>query len=313
MTHRLTVFEDSYDAFIKEQKQKALRGKPTELDEIVTLIRMMQDYKMDDHCGIAGQNGVGKTYGSMMLMKKYFTRFMKGESWMQNMMLAKHTTDDVIDFILNNKKTLCGIDELNQYLNYKKHADSEQVHLIEMMELARSNSIGFVGNIRDPRKLTLNYRQGKLSIVVWTIDRYIEGGSYAALFVANPSVESRDKFGFSRLSSDIQSFAELRAIMENEIPTFVNYVRIPNVSTVLSKKEIDDYEALKDTAMAHAHMNHCMKEFRKKKLDFDELKTRLDRLRKKLGDALVDNALSEAESKLKAKKQKELKEWLEED
>ncbi len=309
MNHKLTVFEDSYDAFIKLQKGKAAIGKPTELKDVVELIKMMQSFKMDDHCGITGQNGVGKSYGLMMLMKEYYGN----APWMPNMLMADKTTNDVIDFALNNSQTLCGIDELNLYFNYKKHADAEQVHLINMLELARENSIGFVGNIRDPRKLTLNYRQGKLSIVIWTIDRYVEGGAYAALFVANPSVESKDKFGFSWLNSDIQSFAELREIFENRIPSFVNYVRFPNVKDVLTQKEIDEYSIMKQSAMAHAHLNHLSKQLKKKKLDMEDFTNEVEKLRKKLGDALIDQVLVAAQSKQQSKKQRFIEEYMGDD
>lgn len=264
----ITVFEDTYLAFVNKIKQRGL----CTINDVYDLIKMMQKFEMDCHIVIAGQNGVGKTSLLLAVMSKFH-----GKQWFPNLMLAKHTTNDIIQFILHKSVTLCGVDEWNQYLNYLEHGSSEQKHFMTQLELARSKSIAFVGCVRDPRKLTKNYRDGKMSVVLWTLDRYIDGGSYAAVFVTNPVIESYDRFGFDMIPGDIIDFDEIRTVFES-LPSFVGYLNMDNLLNHLDKKEITHYKQEKDMAMAYAHANHVISQYNKKKITRDELMAELHKL-----------------------------------
>lgn len=241
---------------------------------------------MDCHTVIAGQNGVGKSYILLMLLKMGI-----GKNFLKNLILAKDTSNDLVQFMLDHENTLCGIDEMNLYFSYKEHSDHDQIHLINQLELARSKRIGYIGCVRDPRKLTLNYRQGKMSLVIWVLDRFSSGGSYAALFAANPSVESPDKFGFSWISYDPVNFDDLRRAFE-DLPSFLGYVKIPNAKTILTEEEIKQYKKEKEIAMSYANLNHLIKQYSKKKIDHRELYKNTEKLKTILGTEIVEKELS---------------------
>ncbi len=297
---RETIFEGIYDAFIQRQRQKALTAKPCAIDEIIEIMKMMQKYELDCHCVIAGQNGVGKSYILLAMLKAAC-----GDGFLSSMIYADKTSDDLVTFMLENRNVFCGIDEMNLYFNYKKHAEEDQVHLINMLELAREHSIGFIGNARDPRKLTYNYRNGKMSIVIWVLDRFTDGGSYAAVFIANPSIESSDRFGFSALGGALGSFSEVRQVFENDVPSFVNWLDMKHIRKYVSAEQVKEYRVQKDIAMAEAQFNHLVKKFRKKKIDIDELAASLGKLRKLLGAAKVDAMIEECSRKAPRKKKAE--------
>lgn len=263
------VFESIYQAFIDGLKNKGL----FELDDILKLARMLQDVEADLHVTVAGQNGVGKSFLMLMLLKQYV-----GKGWEHNMMLAGNRPNDIITFLLKNEKTMLAVDEWNQFLYYKQGAELEQQHLITTLELARSKRIATVGCIRDPRKLSYNFRSGKMSIVLWLLDRFREGGSVAAVFVASPMIESEDRFGFMYLSDEVESFEAMREMMES-LPSFVGYMKVPDARTILSRKELDGYRKAKETAMAYAHYNYCRKMLKKRRMDMEEYNEQIRQLK----------------------------------
>jgi len=291
--HRKTVFEDTYLSFLNACREKG----QVILQDLIKLIYMMQSNEMDCHIVIAGQNGCGKSYVLLMLLKEFMKLDGKQDpDWLRNMMLSDKTTDDFVQFLLLNENTILGVDELNQYLFYKQHAEDQQNHLIKQLELARSKRIAIAGCVRDPRKLTLNYRQGKMSIVIWLVDRYTDGGSYAAVFVANPAVETTDKFGFSYISADMIDFEELRCSFEG-LPSFIGYMAIPNISGFLTQKEIETYKIAKRKSMALAHLNYCVERVRKKRISIHDFIEELNKLRQIIGDTDAVRLLAKAEER----------------
>jgi GTPase SAR1 family protein len=269
-----TVFEDIYNVALERIRQRGL----VERSDLIGIIRMQQKYEMDCHIVIAGQNGVGKTYLLLMMMREYLDA-----PFLPNLLLAKDDYDKFVQFILTEENTLLGVDELNQYLDYKKHAETEQGHLIRQLELARSNRIGIIGCVRDPRKLTLNYRQGKMSIVIWILDRFTYGGSYAAVFIGNPSIESYDKFGFSMIAENLIDMPVVREVFET-LPSFIGYMRIPDISGIVPKEEIEHYKREKQMAMAYAHVKELHAQYRKRKKTYEECVAAIRLLQGKFGE-----------------------------
>lgn len=289
---RKTVFENIYLELINENR---VNGRPTKLvkfENILKLISMMQNYELDCHVVIAGQNGVGKSYLLMILLKSVL-----GDKFLNNMIWAKDTSTDIIDKILVNRKTVFGIDELNYYLNYKEHASIEQNHFIKSLETAREKAIGFIGCVRDPRKLTYNYRNGKMSIVIWVLDRFTDGGAYCAVFIANPVIESSDSFGFDFLNFNITNFDELKVIIE-EIPSFNGYMVVPKIDKYLTPNEIKSYKEIKDISMAYSQLNHFISLLLKRKINKSEFDYKTQNLINILG---LEN-YTEAVNKIKVNK-----------
>lgn len=279
---RETVFENSYMNFINSVKEKEL----CEMKDIVKLTKIMQDNEMDCFIVFAGQNGTGKSMANLM-----FCKLHNPKEFMNNYFLADKTSDDIVDYYLFNEKTCLGIDELNQYLYYKQHASNEQNHLITQMELSRSQEVITTGCIRDPRKLTLNFRDGKMSILIWLIDRFKDkSGSYGVVLVGNPSLEGEDRFGIDWLRIETPDFEDMRAQLEN-LPSFIGYIKIPNAYEVLSKEEITNYRQLKKKAMAHADLNYCIKKVKSKKMDLDEFYKKVEKFKVVLGAEIVDSKI----------------------
>jgi len=267
------VFESIYMGFVNAMQTKTfIMKEPLTIQEINELIKMLQVYENDCHVAIVGQNGSGKSYLMLMFLKDELK-----EKMLEHIIFAKHTTADITNFILHNTRTLLGIDELRQFFDYKKHASDEQNHLIGMIELGREKRIGIIGCVRDFKKITVNYRNGKVAVVIWIIDRFKDGGSYAAVFVANPLIEGSDRFGFNTLSIGVVDFNQMRAELER-LPTFVGYLKIPNIHEVLTDEEIALYKKEKQIAMAYANLKYHVDRYRKKKIEFEELRDELNRI-----------------------------------
>jgi hypothetical protein len=154
-----------------------------------------------------------------------------------------------------------------------------------MIELARSKCIPIIGCIRDPRKLTLNYRNGKLSVCLWVLDRWKGGkGAYAAVFVANNMVEGEDRFGWEYLSIDSFDYDNMRYQIEHT-PSFVGYMRIPPISKALTPAEVKEYKKQKDVAQAFAHLNYIIARFKKGKIEPEDMELEMMTLEKIIPDA----------------------------
>jgi hypothetical protein len=270
------VFEGTYNDLLL----KAATKGTLEMADVISLLRELQANKTDCHLAIGGQNGVGKSIVLLMMQKAY-----QGKISFDNLFLADKTTNDIIRFLLTNRNTLLCIDELNISFGYKQHATTEQNHLISMVELARSKMIPIVGCIRDPRKLTLNYRQGKLSICIWVLDRLKKDkGAYAAVFVANNMVEGEDRFGWQYLTIDSFDYDQMRSQIE-KVPSFVCYMWIPPALKILTKDEIAAYDEKKDVAQAYAHLNHVIKQVKKGKMLPEDAELEISVLEKIIPDA----------------------------
>lgn len=190
---RTAILEDVYQATINKMRT----SKKASMKDIISLAKHMQRNKMDCHIVIAGQNGLGKTVLELGTGLQFYNN--DEHALFSNLITAENTTNDLVLYILKNKKTLCMIDELNVFLDYKQHMDTMQRHLVTSFELARSKEIIFLGCVRTPEKLTYNYRNGKMSICLWVLDRFEEGGAYAAVLIAPASIEAEDRFGFDLL------------------------------------------------------------------------------------------------------------------
>jgi len=279
---KTAVFEGTYAPAIEKMRKMRVIG----FKEILDIIAILRTFEMDCQVVIAGQNGVGKSILQNIMLKAEL-----GDSWMDNLIMGDKLTADIVQLILENENTLLGIDELNLYLNYRKHSESDQQHLLNTFELARENAIGVLGCVRDPRKLTLNYRNGKMTIVIWVLDRFREGGSYAAVFIANPAIESSMRFGFDWLDTDLQSFDRVRAVIENQVTSFVCYMKIPDAKEYLTTAEIKKYRAMKKVAKAAAHLEYLIRQLNRKKISRPYFDDALAKLRPMIDEGTIEKYL----------------------
>lgn len=265
------VFEGTFDDLLR----KAVRQKTLTIKDIVWFMKELQSMESDSHICIAGQNGTGKSYLMLMILKEYLGRIDD-----ENLFLADKTSNDIITFLLTHEDTILAIDELNLNFSYKMHATKQQNHLINSIELARSKRIPIAGCIRDPRKLTLNYRNSKVAIILFILDRWKKGkGAYAAILIGNPMLEGEDRFGLAGLDITSFNYDEMRYQLES-LPSFVGYMRIPPINDMLSEDEISGYRKAKETAMAKAHLNYLKEQAAKKKISPDDLEKELAVLEK---------------------------------
>ncbi len=280
---KIAILEDIYQKAIEFMKKEEF----VTLDDLLSLSRHMQSNEMDVHIIIAGQNGLGKTILELALMSMWYET---EEEILNNLITAENTTSDLITYILGNEGKLCGIDEMNIFLDYKQHSDLMQRHLITSFELARSKRIVFLGCVRDPRKLSLNYRNGKMSIVVWMLDRYEEGGAYGAVFIAPASVEAEDRFGFDAIPQFTGDFDSLRFYMEN-LPSFSGWLKVEHKDKLVKQSLLDKYKEVKNTAMAYSHVNKLVDLFCKGRVSETEYDNNINQLKEMLGEANVNQVL----------------------
>lgn len=209
-------------------------------ENIINFILELRKYEFDAHITIAGQNGVGKTMLALALAK----RMDKDIFQKNNIIYAFHSYSHFIDKLTKQKDCVVVCDELGKFFNYKSSMTSTQIALFNTIEIARANRIALIGCCRDARRLNNNYRNGKVQIIIWVIDRFFPNPywvSYAMVFLANPVLEHEDKFGFDLAFYNARSIEDMRVIGEN-LDTFAGYLLIGNVLLDITPEELKQYQ-----------------------------------------------------------------------
>ena len=86
---------------------------------------------------------------------------------------------------------------------------------------------------------------------------------------------------------------ELRIIFENYVPSFVTWMKIPNMREILTKEEIEKYKTEKNKAMAYAELRRLIHEYGKRKIDEHDFKQGLNNLTI-LSEEEIENAILRA-------------------
>jgi hypothetical protein len=209
-----------------------------EIEYIIDFIKALQDHEFDAHVVIQGQNGVGKSALMLEILKRLDPNSIKND----NIVYAFHSTSHLIKKIKDSKKTAIGIDELKRFFHYRMHSTTEQIVLTNLIEYARSNCIAFIGCANDIRRINNNYRNAKVQMVIWLLDRYDDnevGKSYGLVFIGNPALEEEDKFMMESFKN-VYSFEQIRVIAEN-LPTFMGYLFVEDIKNVLTDEELRIY------------------------------------------------------------------------
>ena len=224
------------------------------LNFIADYIKFLQKNKFDAHVCIMGANGMGKSLLGLELVK-----LIDPNAIMERKLVFASTPISVlISKIANEKESAIFIDEAKSFFNYKRSMTLEQVLLVNQIEYARDNMNAFVVCTNDIRRLNNNYRNSKVQVLLWILDRFkkAKGGiiGYSAVFVSNPSVEAEDKFEIDMMDKRYNSEG-LRIIAENT-SSFIGYHLIKDISFYLTKEELDIYYQEKEKSKKEIAKNY---------------------------------------------------------
>ena len=241
---KATLPSDDIGVFEKLQKQMMWRvhnNKPIGLmtfEDLKYFCDYLISYELDCHICIAGQNGVGKSW-TMLSLAMFLNPDFDVES---DFIYSFNTTADLIDKLMNYKNKVICVDEANVFFNYRKSQTKENVALINAIEICRSRKNIVITAVRDVRKLDLNYRNGKVSVLIMLNDRTISNNRpFGMVFMGNWFIENDDKFMLDYLQY-INTHSAFRLKAE-ELPTFRGYFVTENH---FNKQQIDKYLEYKD-------------------------------------------------------------------
>jgi len=278
--------EGILESIIENFKKKVeMNDGFVEIDYIVDFIRDLQNHEYDAHVVIMGQNGNGKSMLMLELMKR-----LDANSIRENIIYPFNTIQDLIKKIEKSKKSVIGIDELKRFFHYKMHMTLEQIVLTNLIEYARSNCTAFVGCCNDIRRINSNYRNSKVQMVIWLLDRYENGDikSYGLVFIGNPALEEEDKFMLNNFQN-VYSFEQIRLIAES-LQTFVGYLLVEDISYVLTQEELQMYKERKQRGIEEEAQKYIQ---RLKAKESEEKKIATLEDAKTYSQEILENALEE--------------------
>lgn len=212
-------------------------GGTVRIQNVVEFIRGLQHHEYDAHIVVQGQNGNGKSMLMLALLKSLDENAIKDNK----IVYAYDRTSRLIQMLRDFKKSAVGIDEGKKFFHYKQSMTLESIVLTNMIEYARENRNCFVVCTNDCRRLSNNYRNAKVQMVIWLLDRFEEGKtkSYGLVFVGNPAIEEEDKFMLNAFGN-LYSFESIRCVAER-LPTFYGYIFLDDIKNIVSEDEIKAY------------------------------------------------------------------------
>lgn len=237
---------------------------------LTNFIRELQYNEYDAHIVIMGQNGSGKSMLMLALMKLLDTNSIKEG----RIVYAYDSTKKLIKILKESQNACIGIDEGKKFFHYKRGMETEQVVLMNMIEYARENRNAFIVCSNDIRRLNNNYRNSKVQVVVWLIDRYDKENqkmkSYGLVFVGNPALEEEDKFNMNSFTG-LYTFEQIRIVAESN-PTFYGYLFLEDIKNIVSEEEIKIYQEQKKKGIQETADKYMQKLDKKEKSENSENK-----------------------------------------
>jgi len=247
--------EGILERIINNFQNRVIEGRGVvKLEYVVEFIRALQMHEYDAHIVIQGQNGNGKSMLMLALLK-----LLDPNSIRENKIVyAYDRTSRLIKMLRDYKQSAIGIDEGKKFFHYKQSMTLESIVLTNMIEYARENRNCFVVCTNSCNRLNNNYRNSKVQMVIWLLDRYDEGKvkSYALVFVGNPALEEEDKFLLNAFTN-LYSFESIRCVAE-KLPTFYGYLFLEDVRSVVDPEELNIYRRNKQMGIkqvADEYMN----------------------------------------------------------
>lgn len=244
------------------------------IEDIAEYIQTLRKNKYDSHIIVQGQNGTGKSYFMLALMKE-LAKYIKDSDFKsmikKNIFYAFNETEDLIKALLSSEDQIFGIDEAKKFLHYKQSMTKDQIFLINCFEYARSKRNTIVSCTNDVRRLNNNYRNSKAQILIWFLDRMPESEtrkivSYGLVFIGLPSLEEEDKFLIDDITG-VYNTEGLRVIAETK-PTMIGYFLFENINKYLTDEEIEIYEELKKKGIEYSkeYVIEKMKQYEEKNI-----------------------------------------------
>jgi len=272
----------TFERKIIENKGESIteRKGVVKIEYIVDFIRALQTHEYDAHVCIMGQNGNGKSYFMLVLMK-----LLDPNSILNNRIVyAYDKTSILITLLRESKSSVIGIDEAKKFFHYKQSMGTESIVLQNMIEYARENKNAIIACTNDIRRLNNNYRNAKVQLLVWLIDRFeeetAEVRSYGLVFVGNPALEEEDKFRMN-FFQNLTSFEQIRLVAES-LPTFYGYIFLEDIKNIVSDEELRYYKEQKKKGIETVAQEYIKRLERKENPEIQEKNTQIDKLKSML-------------------------------
>lgn len=203
----------------------------------------LREHLMDSHIGYMGPNGVGKSMAVASVLAETPDKIRA-----EDIIFPYIGVDDLIGRITSRSDRNFWLDEIGAFFPYKESMTRDQIELFKAIEVARSHRNAFHSCMRDVRRINNNYRNGKIALLIWLLDRDDDNPStYAAVLLGNPFFETEDRFNLSMLGQTYD-FNIMRKQIER-LPSFVGYMHFSDVKRKVPKKMLDMYEAEKEAGI----------------------------------------------------------------
>jgi len=268
------------ERLIKHFEQKVIDNEGVvDIRYVAEFVRELQNHEYDAHVVIMGQNGSGKSMLMLALMKLLDPNSIKENK----IVYAYDRTSRLISILKDMRDGVVGIDEAKKFFHYKQSMTTEQIVLTNMIEYARENRNAVVSCTNDVRRLNNNYRNAKVQMVIWLLDRYDEKEerlkSYGLVFIGNPALEEEDKFQMNSFMN-LYSFESIRLVAES-LPTFYGYVFLEDIKNIVSEEELRIYQENKKKGIMQVATEYLEKLSKKEDGDNGE-KNELDAVVEKI-------------------------------
>lgn len=234
-------------------------------------VELLRNNEFHTHIVIQGNNGVGKSYLMLELMKI----LNDGKLNINDIYFAYHTHADLIDAITQQKNKIIGIDEAKKFMDKQETLTANSIAVQQAIEYARENKNCMIACAFSVQDLNIRYREKQAQIIIWILERaYKPIGNfvgYGLVFVGNPFLQREDKFDLAVFSNTTNE-KEIKYIAENISKTFIGYILIPKAELVLSKAEIAEYKRRKEEGINSIRSNA------RKRLTAKDLKIEIEKL-----------------------------------
>jgi hypothetical protein len=212
-------------------------------ENVAWLVGQHQDLTLQPNLLICGENGVGKSFCTLMLMK--VIQRQRKPDWTltkaDNIVYAFQNHKDFIKAVAEHHKDVVQIDEAGEIFGYRSQMSIEQTQAYSFIEVSRENANALLFCSKDYHTLNYNLRNGKITLIIWLYDREVNGKvkSMGIVFMASAIMQGEDRFGLEPLKM-CKGWNEWKLTAEQS-PSFIGLFEVPDISTILDKEEIEFY------------------------------------------------------------------------
>ncbi len=208
-------YMESHAAFNREEQ--TLRAL-VQQNHLVVTNEMLANYcnnlcrlKMDNHILICGNNGSGKSWTGEDLALSFIDKNRPNNNFTNiQEIFRNYSTLEIARDLCKNERRVFVVDELSKYMHYMGWNTEQQKALVEAIEVARERKNVMIGCTREPHKINLNYRDGKVHTVIMLLDREEGEAPFGIVLHSWVYIEQQDKFRFE----DMKMARGLRELLE---------------------------------------------------------------------------------------------------